>query len=122
MPLITMSSALSVTELLGVLVSIDVVAPATRRDEDAQRVLLNPASVGGWPVECLRDPGQDGARDRLPRAREPRGARLADTQATGVVEAIAAVEHFLPMMLKLPARLDERVVRRSRIVVDLLDE
>ena len=82
-----------------------------------RRVLLNPVSVGGWIVEWLRDPAKMTlAIDYLELVnRESAAAK----QATGVVEAIAGVENFLPMMLKLPPQLMERAAT-LRIVVDLI--
>ena len=45
----------------------------------------------------------------------------AAEEATGVVEAIAAIDGFLPMTLKLPAHLMEQVATIP-IIVDLITQ
>ena len=82
-----------------------------------RRVLLNPVSVGGWIVEWLRDPAKMTlAIDYLEIVNRE---SAAVKHATGVAEAIAGVDNFLPTMLKLPSHLMERAAT-LRIVVDLL--
>ena len=111
-----------VAALPGVLNALVSIENKTTRDMMAsspilRRVLLARASVGGWIVEWLRDPAKMTlAIDYLELVN--REIAVAN-EATGVVEAIAGVENFLPIMLKLPPQLMERAAT-LRIVVDLI--
>ena len=72
----------------------------------ARRVMMRPASVGGWLVVRLRSPlMMASAIDYLEIV--SRESAAAD-EATGVVEAIARVEGLPTTMLKLPEHLAER--------------
>ena len=92
-----------VAALPGVLNALVSIENKTTRDMMAsspilRRVLLARASVGGWIVEWLRDPAKMTlAIDYLELVNRESAAA---EQATGVVEAIASVEDFLPMLLK----------------------